>query len=81
MHGRDFVETGAALAASGSLAQRGIWADVPDHLWQGCKFPAPRVVNRLDQEPLGIGQDEAWFTIFVTHPSRGHIRNFRTGLT
>jgi hypothetical protein len=57
-----------------------MWADVPDHLWEGYDFPAPAVANRLDQGPFGISQDEGWYTIFVTAPSRDHIRNFGTGL-
>jgi len=80
MDRRDFVRTGLALTASGSLAPHRIWADVPDHLWRGYKFPAPPVADRLDQGPFGIGQDEGWFTILVTDPSREHIRNFGTGL-
>lgn len=55
-------------------------ADVPDHLWEGYNFGCPTVRNRLDQGPFGISQDEGWFTIFVTQPSRNHIRNFGTGL-
>ena len=43
-------------------------------------LPGPPVSNRLDQGPFGISQDQGWFTIFVTDPSREHIRNFGTGL-
>jgi len=57
-----------------------MWADEPDHLWEGHSFPATSVTNRLDQGPFGISQDEGWYTIFVTDPSREHIRNFGTGL-
>jgi len=57
-----------------------MWADVPDHLWEGYDFGRPTVTNRLDQGPFGIGQDEGWYTIFTTTPSRKHIRNFGTGL-
>lgn len=80
MRRRDFVKTGLGLTAAGTLATRRMWADVPDHLWEGYNFPAPPVTNRLDQGPFGISQDEGWFTIFVTDPSREHIRNFGTAL-
>jgi len=78
---RDFMKAGAVLAGASSLAPRRLWADVPDHLWEGYDFGCPPPVsNRLDQGPFGISQDEGWFTIFVTQPSRAHIRNFGTGL-
>ena len=77
---RDFVKAGVGLGAVSSLMRPLIWADVPDHLWEGYDFGCPPVTNRLDQGPFGIGQDEGWFTIFVTQPSREHIRNFGTGL-
>ena len=78
MRRRDFVKTGLGLAASSRLAP--MWADVPDHMWEGYNFVSPPVTNRLDQGPFGIMQDEGWFTIFATQPSRDHIRNFGTGL-
>jgi len=78
MRRRDFVKTGLGLAASSRLAP--MWADVPDHMWEGYNFVSPPVTNRLDQGPFGITQDEGWFTIFATQPSRNHIRNFGTGL-
>ncbi len=80
MRRRDFLKTGAIVAGAGSLAPRQMFADVPDHLWEGYNFGCPTVSNRLDQGPFGIAQDEGWFTIFVTQPSRNHIRNFGTGL-
>ncbi len=80
MRRRDFVKAGAVLAGAGSLMRAPMWADVPDHLWEGFNFGCPPITNRLDQGPFGIGQDEGWFTIFVTQPSRNHIRNFGTGL-
>lgn len=78
MRRRDFVKTGFGITTAG--VTRRMWADVPDHLWQGYSFPAPAVSNRLDQGPFGISQDEGWYTIFVTDPSREHVRNFGTGL-
>ncbi len=80
MRRRDFVKTGIALAAAGSFAPRRMLADVPDHLWEGYQFGSPQVANRLDQGPFGITQDDGWFTIFASQPSRNHIRNFGTGL-
>lgn len=81
MRRRDFVKTALGLAAGSSLMPGRISADVADHLWEGYDFnSAPRVTNRLDQGPFGISQDDGWFTIFVTDPSREHIRNFGTGL-
>ncbi len=56
-----------------------MWADVQDHLWEGYDFGCPQVTNRLDQGPFGVTQDQGWFTIYTTMPSREHIRNFGTG--
>jgi hypothetical protein len=78
MRRRNFMKASFALGA-GALATGRMFADVPDHLWEGY-FPPPPVANRLNQGPFGISQDEGWFTIFVTDPSREHIRNFGTGL-
>jgi hypothetical protein len=81
MRRRDFVKAGLGLTTATTLATLPIWADVPDHLWQGYDFGyAPPVSNRIDQGPFGISQDEGWFTIYITDPSREHIRNFGTGL-
>src|SRR5215469_7885102 len=80
MRRRDFLKSGAALAGASTLAARPALADVPDHLWEGYNFGCPQVTNRLDQGPFGITQDDGWYTIFVTQPSRNHIRNFGTGL-
>ena len=78
MRRRDFVKTSLGLTTGAGIAPR-LWADVPDHLW-GNYFPPPSVTNRLNQGPFGISQDEGWYTIFVTDPSREHVRNFGTGL-
>jgi hypothetical protein len=80
MRRRDFIKTGALLAGASSLLRPQMWADVPDHLWEGYQFGSPQVANRLDQGPFGIDQDQGWFTIFATQPSRDHIRNFGGGL-
>lgn len=80
MRRRDFLKAGAAAGAVGTLMPPRIRADVPDHLWSGYDFGCPAVSNRLDQGPFGISQDQGWFTIFTTLPSRNHIRNFGCGL-
>jgi hypothetical protein len=80
MRRRDFVKTGALLAGASSLLRPQMWADVPDHLWEGYQFGSPQVANRLDQGPFGIDQDQGWFTIFATQASRDHMRNFGAGL-
>jgi hypothetical protein len=80
MRRRDFFKAGVAVAGASTLSPARVWADVPDHLWEGYKFGSPPVTSRLDQGPFGIAQDEGWFTIFATQPSRDHIRNFGTGL-
>ena len=80
MRRRDLLKTGALLAGASTLMSPPMWADVPDHLWEGYPFGSPQVSNRLDQGPFGIDQDQGWFTIFATQPSRDHIRNFGSGL-
>jgi hypothetical protein len=74
MRRRDFFQTGAAVAGACMLLPKHALADVPDHLWQGYDFGSPQVSNRLNQGPFGISQDEGWYTIFSTTPSRKHIR-------
>ena len=78
---RDFFvkagAAGAAVAAAGPSAR----ADVPTHLWSGYDFgPGPRVVDRLNQGPFGIEQDEGWYTVEATTPSDAPVRNPGLGL-
>jgi hypothetical protein len=80
MRRRDLLKTGALLAGASSFMRPQLWADVPNHLWEGYSFGVPQVSNRLNQGPFGIEQDQGWFTIFATQPSRDHIRNFGGGL-
>ena len=80
MRRRDLLKTGALLAGASSFIRPRLWADVPDHLWEGYPFGSPQVSNRVNQGPFGIEQDQGWFTIFATQPSREHIRNFGGGL-
>ncbi len=79
MRRRTFIKAGPAIAL---LARPGLgYADVPDHRWDGYDFgPGPRVTNRLNQGPFGVEQDEGWFTIDSTTPSRELIRNYGLGL-
>jgi hypothetical protein len=77
---RKFVKAGAAMAALGGLGPSAL-ADPPTHLWQGYDFgPGPRVLDRLNQGPFGIDQDEGWYTIETTTPSSRLVRNFGLGL-
>src|SRR5258706_3785659 len=81
MKRRAFMTSGAALGAVASLDPRPAAADVVPHLWQGHDFgPGPRPVERLNQGPFDIDQDEGWYTIEATTPSRGRVRNFGLGL-
>lgn len=79
MRRRDFITAGALV---GALPRPGgPVADVPPHHWDGYDFgPGPRVPDRLDQGPFGIDQDEGWYTIEMTTPSREHVRNWGLGL-
>jgi hypothetical protein len=77
---RDFVRTGAALALASALPGRSE-ADVPTHLWEGYDFgPPPRVLDRLNQGPFGIEQDDGWYTVFSTTASTEPVKNFGLGL-
>lgn len=74
MRRRDFVKAGVVLAGASSFMRAQMWADVPDRLWEGYSFDrSSHVTKRLDQVLFGISQDENWFTVFVTQPSRNHI--------
>jgi hypothetical protein len=46
MRRRDFVKTGLALAADSSLVPPRMWADVPDHMWEGYDFRCLPVTTR-----------------------------------
>lgn len=74
---REILQRALSLPAT-ALAARG---DVPTHRWDGYDFgPGPRVTDRLNQGPFGIEQDEGWFTIASSTPSRDAVRNFGHGL-
>src|SRR5258706_1757543 len=81
MKRRAFVTSGAARGAVASLDPRKAAAEVAPHLWQGHDFgPGPRPGERLNQGPFDIDQDEGWYTIEATTPSRDRVRNFGLGL-
>ncbi len=81
MDRRGFLKASGTLAALTGVAGRQVGADVPDHLWEGHDFgPGPRVTARLNQGPFGIEQDDGWFTIASTTPSRRALRNRGLGL-
>ena len=70
------------LARERAVSRARMWADVPDHRWDGYSFDgSPQVTNRLDQGPFGLSQDEGWFTIFVTHPYSQSHPKFRHGFS
>jgi hypothetical protein len=67
------VGAGAAAAAAGT--------GIPAHRWDSYDFGcAPSAVDRLDQGPFDIDQDEGWRTLTTTTPSSAHIRNYGLGL-
>ncbi|HSB13214.1 MAG TPA: hypothetical protein VLE22_02070 [Bryobacteraceae bacterium] len=77
---RDFLRAAAITTLAPGITPA-LRADVPDHRWDGYDFgPAPAATDRLNQGPFGIDQDEGWQTIGFTNPSRGHVKNFGTGL-
>ena len=81
MRRRDFVRAGPLLGALPSLIPGRAAADVTTHNWDGYDFgPAPSVPDRLNQGPFGIDQDQGWYTIAMTTPSRERVRNWGLGL-
>ena len=66
MKRRQFVKAGAALGVLPA--------------WTAAQSPAPRPVDRLDQGPFTIDQDEGWYTIEATTSAPGPVRNFGLGL-
>ena len=77
MRRRDLLRS-TALAAAAIPAARG---DVPTHSWTGYDFGiGPQPVDRLNQGPFAIEQDDGWFTIAATTPSEAPIANPGLGL-
>ncbi len=81
MRRRDVLKSAAALGAAATILPQGLHADVPTHLWAGYDFgPSPKPVDRLNQGPFGIEQDEGWFTLSGTTASEQPVPNFGLGL-
>ena len=69
------------LGVSASAAAAGIGTVIPGHGRDDCQFGcAPMAIDRLDQGPFDINQDEGWRTLTTTTPSSAHIRNYGLGL-
>jgi len=54
-----------------------MWADVPDHLWEGYCFGTPQVANRLDQGLLALtrikaGSQSSQPSLLAIHPKFWH---------
>lgn len=76
MRRRDLLKGALLLPA---VAAAG--ADVSPHLWQGYDFGSgPPVVERLNQGPFDIDQDQGWQTVLFTTASEKPIRNPGLGL-
>jgi hypothetical protein len=76
MRRRELFRASALAALSGTAR-----ADVPTHLWAGYDFgTGPKSVDRLNQGPFGIEQDDGWFTIAATTASELPVPNYGLGL-
>jgi hypothetical protein len=74
---RRLLATTAAAIAGRPLLR----ADVPDHLWHGYDFGSgPKVLDRLNQGPFPVEQDEGWRTLATTTQSTKPVRNYGLGL-
>jgi len=81
MRRRDFVKAGPLFSVIPGMAPLRTEADVPPHVWDGHDFgPPPAVSERLNQGPFSIDQDQGWYTIGMTTPSRAPVRNWGLGL-
>ena len=81
MRRRDLLKSAAALPALSGTLPGELRADVPTHLWAGYDFgPAPRPVDRLNQGPFGVEQDDGWFTLGGATASEQPVPNFGLGL-
>jgi hypothetical protein len=80
MDRRRFIQAGAALTILSDLGV-GTAQDVPSHNWDRYDFgSAPNTIDRLNQGPFGIEQDEGWYTVLVTSPSDKPVKNYGLGL-
>src|SRR3954470_5580639 len=81
MRRRNFIKAGAVIPLLYGLGASEAVADVPAHRWDGYDFgPGPTVIDRLNQGPFGIEQDEGWYTTLVTTASSSAVKNFGLGL-
>jgi len=83
MERRDLLKSAALLALSPprvqALAQN--TKQSTKHLWQGYDFPSVfSGIERLDQGPFDIDQDDGWQTVLYTTPSEKPLRNPGLGL-
>ncbi|MFL6350706.1 MAG: hypothetical protein ACJ74Z_02480 [Bryobacteraceae bacterium] len=72
---RTFLGVGAGLGAA--AVSSGIPAHRRDTYGSHC---APTALDRLNQGPFDIDQDQGWRTLSTTTPSSAHIRNYGLGL-
>jgi hypothetical protein len=85
MKRRDFLKTGAAMAAIAELGSKNAGALVPAHNWDKFDFGSgPRVTDRLNQGPFPqyapyavIPSDEV---VMSTTPSEDVVANYGMGL-
>jgi hypothetical protein len=80
MRRRTFIKTGAALSVATALNKANS-QEVPTHNWDKYDFGSgPQVLDRLNQGPFGIEQDQGWYTILVTSQSSKPVKNYGLGL-
>src|SRR4051812_37222903 len=68
---RTFLGVGASGAAAAAATS------TPGHYQFGY---APSPLDRLDQGPFDVDQDQGWRTLATTTPSTAHVRNYGLGL-
>src|SRR5881397_3587604 len=80
MHRRNFLKAGAALSLVSTISSTRS-QEVPSHNWDSYDFGAgPKVMDRLNQGPFGIEQDQGWYTVLVTSQSNKPVKNYGLGL-
>jgi hypothetical protein len=80
MRRRTFIKTGAALSVATALNKTNS-QEVPTHNWDKYDFGSgPQVLDRLNQGPFGVEQDEGWYTVLVTSQSSKPVKNYGLGL-
>ena len=80
MRRRNFIKAGAALSLGTALSKT-LAQEVPTHNWDKYDFGSgPQVIDRLNQGPFGIEQDQGWYTVLVTSQSSKAVKNYGLGL-